>query len=721
MSDLFKGKEHLPSKILSGGQNGQARRQCVPQESITMNDAQHEAVLHHTGPLLVLAGPGSGKTFVITMRVRALIEEYGVNPGNILVITFTNAAAREMEDRFKRLAAQAGLESAGVTFSTFHSIFFHILKCAYGYTGSNILRQEQKQVFFREILTELNYEVEDEKEFSEKLQAEISLVKGEGMNPDHYYPMNCPQEVFLKAYRGYEKRLLSANLIDFDDMQLLCYELLSKRPDILALWQKKFTYILVDEVQDTNALQYRLTKLLALPENNLMMVGDDDQSIYRFRGARPEIMLSFSKDFPEGKRILLNVNYRSGRQIVEMAGRLIANNNTRYEKQIVAEREGGQQSVFFETYEDSKAQNDAVLAKIQQLHEAGVPYHDMAVLFRTNIQPRAMAELFMRVNLPFVMRDVMPNIYEHWIFRDLHTYLRLAEGDRSRELFLQIINKPKRYISRDCFSEGVVSFDHMRAYYQDKDYVCERIDRLENDLIMIRDMKPYAALHYLRHVLGYEDYVKEYARYRNMKPDELLTLFDELEESAKPFSSCAEWYAHIAHVKEEIARKAAEKNRTRTEGVAMMTYHSAKGLEFQHVFLIDVNEGVTPYSKAVTPEELEEERRMFYVAFTRARDAVYVSWVKKRFGKPAEPSRYLGELLVSKKEFVPGVRVMHAVYKEGTIAGVQGGRLKVKFDGQKAMRTLDLDFCVQNRILRLLQDQRVSSETAGGAKEPNQS
>jgi DNA helicase-2/ATP-dependent DNA helicase PcrA len=670
---------------------------------VSMNDAQKEAVLHHTGPLLVLAGPGSGKTFVITRRVKALIEEYGVNPRSILVITFTRAAALEMEARFKRLADEAGLSGAGVTFSTFHSIFFHILKCAYGYTGSNILRPEQKQNFFREILTELNYEVEDEKEFSEKLQAEISLVKGEGMDPSRYYPMNCPQEVFLKAYRGYEQRLLSANLIDFDDMQLLCYELLTKRPDILAQWQKRFTYILVDEVQDTNTLQYKLTKLLAAPENNLMMVGDDDQSIYRFRGARPEIMLSFSKDFPNGRQILLNVNYRSGRQIVEMAGRLIANNTTRYPKQITASRDGEKQEVFFAAYEDSKAQNEAVLEKIKQLHDSGVAYREMAVLFRTNIQPRGMAELLMRVNVPFDMRDVFPNIYDHWICRDLRAYLTIAKGDRSRGLFLQIANKPKRYISRDCFLAEEVSFDQMRAYYEDKDYVCERIDRLENDLIMIRDMKPYAALHYLRHVVGYEDYVKDYARYRNMKPDELLALLDELEESAKPFATCEEWYEHIAHVREELSKNDAGKNRQGRDGVAMMTYHSAKGLEFRHVFLIDVNEGMTPYSKAAAPDELEEERRMFYVAFTRAKNFVYISWVKNRFGKPVEPSRYLGELMVSKKDFAPGVRVMHAAYKEGTIIELRDHRLKVQFDGQKTPRTLDLDFCVQNRILTILQ------------------
>ncbi len=674
------------------------------QTEMTMNKAQKEAVLHNQGPLLVLAGPGAGKTLVITMRVKALIEEYGVNPRSILVITFTNAAARQMRERFERLSEDAGLKNAGVTFSTFHAIFFHILKNAYGYTGNNILRPEQKQAIFREILLELDYEVEDEKEFSEKLQSEISRIKGEGMDVRKYYPMNCPQEVFLKAYREYERRLIAANLIDFDDMQLLCYELFCKRPDILSVWQKRFSYILVDEVQDTNLLQYKLTKLLALPENNLMMVGDDDQSIYRFRGARPEIMLSFHKDFPKGRQILLDVNYRSVGQIVKMAGRLIKNNSTRYKKEIRAGRKEVSDAVSLSCFDDAKAQNEWLLTEVRRLYEKGVSYKDMAVLFRTNLQPRSTAELFMRVNLPFYMRDVIPNIYEHWIFKDLLAYFKLANGERSRGLFLQIINRPKRYISRDCFSDEVVSFDKMREYYSDKKYVCERIDKLENDLIMIRDMKPYAAIHYLRHVTDYEGYVKEYAKYRNMKPDELLELFDELEESAKAFDTLDEWYDHIEKVKDELYKAAARDDSSKKDGVTMMTYHSAKGLEFSHVFLIDVNEGVTPYSKAVTPDELEEERRMFYVAFTRAKDYVHIGWVKKRFGKPVNPSRYIGELMVSKEEFKPGTRVVHTVYKEGTITDVKKNRLEVLFDEKKVKRSFDLDFCVQNGILQILSE-----------------
>ncbi len=668
----------------------------------TLNDAQPEAVSHYTGPLLVLAGPGSGKTFVITMRVIYLIEHYGVNPENILVITFTNAAAREMEERFRKKGADAGLSDARVTFSTFHSIFFRILRQAYGYTGNNILRPEQKQAFFREILMELDYEVEDEKEFSEKLQSEISMVKGEGISPEHYYPMNCPQDVFIKAYKAYEKRMINANLIDFDDMQLMCYELFTKRPDILAIWQKRFKYILVDEVQDTNMIQYKLTKMLALPENNLMMVGDDDQSIYRFRGARPEIMLSFSKDFPDGKQILLNINYRSGKRIVEMSGRLITNNTARYKKEIQASRDGEERAISFTVCEDAKTQNEAVFTKVNELHKKGVPYTDMAVLFRTNIQPRSMAEFFMRLNLPFVMRDVMPNIYEHWIFRDIKAYLSISQGDMSRALFLQIINKPSRYISRESLKGEKVNFDNLRFHFKDKPYVVERIDKLEKDLAYIKNMKPFAAVHYIRHAIGYEEYIKDYAKYRNMKPDELLTLFDEIEESSKPYDTLAEWYEQIEHVKEEMQKNAAARNHEQKEGISMMTYHSSKGLEFKHVFLIDVNDGVTPYSKALTADELEEERRMFYVAFTRARDFVYISYVKKRFGKDVEPSRFIGELMASKSDFKPGVRVMHAVYKEGTVVELKKNRLKVRFDGQKKERILDLDFCVQNRILTVL-------------------
>ncbi|MCR5743810.1 MAG: ATP-dependent helicase [Lachnospiraceae bacterium] len=664
----------------------------------TLNKAQKEAVSHVAGPLLVLAGPGSGKTMVITHRAVNLIEKAGVDPAKILVITFTRAAAEEMKNRFFEMYSGDD-EAHGITFSTFHALFFSVLRAAYGYSGANILRPEQKQQMFYEIMDELRFDVEDQKDFMEKLEAEISLVKGEGILLDNYYPMNCPKDVFVKAFNSYEDKLKRRNLIDFDDMQLMCYELMVKRPVILKLWQDRYEYIMVDEVQDTNLLQYRLIKLLSDRHRNLMMVGDDDQSIYRFRGAKPEIMLSFSRDYPEGKKIVLDINYRSAEQIVVMANRLIKKNSTRYDKDLRAFRTDKYEAVTMRAFEDVKEQNQAVYDRIRQLHEEGERYSDIAVLFRTNLQPRSLVELLLRNNLPFSMRDVLPNIYEHWIFRDIKAYLDMAYEGVDRRNLLQIINRPKRYIARDICMDENISLDSIREFYKDKEYVIERIDRLEADLNMLRGMKPYAAVHYIRHVIGYEEFLGEYAQFRNLKLEELLDVFDELEESAMPYKNYDEYLQGISDFKMRLKQQNLKKEK-RGDEVSLMTYHSSKGLEFKHVFLIDVNDKITPYKKATTPADLEEERRMFYVAFTRARGYVYISWTNNRYNKKCDVSPYIGELLISPEAFREGTRVYHEVYKEGVITAVSGNKLTVKFDSQKMDRKLDLSFCVQNRILR---------------------
>ena len=281
-----------------------------------LNETQKAAVIHKDGPMLVLAGPGSGKTAVITERTRTLIEQYGINPSKILVITFTKAAAQEMKDRFSKKMNESTPE---VNFGTFHAVFFKILKYAYHYSASNIIREEERRQYFKEIIDQLELEIEDKKEFIEGIENEISLVKGERMAVEHYYSINCSEENFQRIYKAYEEKLRQTNRIDFDDMLLLCYELLRERKDILEFWQQRYEYILIDEFQDINRIQYDIIQMLAKPQNNLFIVGDDDQSIYRFRGAKPEIMLNFERDYPNTKRILLNCNYRSVKQIVEGA------------------------------------------------------------------------------------------------------------------------------------------------------------------------------------------------------------------------------------------------------------------------------------------------------------------------------------------------------------------------------------------------------------------
>ncbi|NMB43501.1 MAG: UvrD-helicase domain-containing protein, partial [Clostridiales bacterium] len=364
-----------------------------------INKSQLKAIRHDKGPMLVLAGPGSGKTLVITRRTRNLIEEYKVNPSNILVITFTKAAAGEMKERFHKLTEGAG---EGVNFGTFHAVFFTILKYAYNFNGSNIIRADHKYQIFKEIIQQLNLDIDDEKDFISNLMSEISLIKGERMDLDHYYSINCSDEDFKKIYKAYENQLRRANLIDFDDMLLLCYELLKERKDILALWQKKFKYILIDEFQDINQVQYDIIKMLALPETNLFIVGDDDQSIYKFRGAKPEIMLNFNKDYPNSLQVILDSNYRSTKNIVKAAANVIKNNNHRFQKNIHTNNKLGPIPEI-KTFKDLKEENEQIIKKLLKYYNSGIAYSEMAVLFRTNTQPRNLVAKLMEYNIPFNM------------------------------------------------------------------------------------------------------------------------------------------------------------------------------------------------------------------------------------------------------------------------------------------------------------------------------
>ena len=606
---------------------------------MSLNPAQEQAIHHGPGPAMVLAGPGSGKTLVITHRTRNLIEEYHVPPEQILVITFTRAAAGEMQERFGRLLGGRHLP---VTFGTFHSVFFRILKAAYGYSGGDILRQEEKKQILRTAVEHSGWTPEDPGEALGEIESEISAVKGDRILLQNYYSRSCPGDVFRDVYETYEKELRRLGKIDFDDMMTLCFELFRERRDILAVWQQKYQYILIDEFQDINRLQYDIVRMLAGKNANLFVVGDDDQSIYRFRGAKPEIMLGFPQDYPDARQILLDVNYRSVPSVVEAAGRLIGQNSQRYRKRIRAER---QQDAPVEVteYPGLTEENDDIIRRLQMFHRAGIPYEEMALLYRTNQAPRVMAEQMMRINLPFSMSDMLPNIYEHWITGDILTYMLIAAGSRSRGDFLRIINRPNRYVSRACFPDPEVSLEALRLAMNGKEWMEERIRRLSYDLRMLAKMKPCAAVHYIRKGIGYEEFLDSYAEYRHVGKEELISVLDELQESAQPFDTLAEWMNHM----KEYGRRLEEKKETaraKKEGVSLLTMHSSKGLEYQVVFIPDANEGQTPHSKAVLDADLEEERRLFYVAMTRAKTRLQISYVRERFHRELSPSRFVREI-----------------------------------------------------------------------------
>ena len=661
---------------------------------MSFNKAQQEAIEQKQGPFMVLAAPGSGKTLVITEHTRYLIEQAGVNPANILVITFTKAAAMEMRERFDRLMET----STQVTFGTFHAVFFQILRHAYHYTAANIIREDVKRQYIKELVEKEDMELNDEADFIAEIVSEISYVKGEMISLDSYYSTNCSDEVFRRIYQGYVTRCQRENLIDFDDMQTYCYELLSQRPDILAMWQRKFRYILIDEFQDINQVQYSIIKMLALPENNLFIVGDDDQSIYHFRGARPEIMLGFTDDYKDARSVMLGINYRSSKEIVEMAERLISNNTKRYQKEITS-HQGEMEPVQIHRLPTQRDENMDIIKKIQEYNRAGMLYSEMAVLFRTNHQPRLLSEKLMEYNIPFQMKDGIFNLYEHWIAKNIIAYIRLALGDRSRTNFLTIMNRPNRYISRQIVDQPEVDFERMKMLVASKDWMVERIENFTAQLSIMPRMTPYAAINYIRKGIGYDDFLVTYANERHLNLEEMMELLDELQEGAKEYQTYDEWFQHIEEYKEQLNEvRKQDKNR---DAVMLATMHGSKGLEFETVFIMDACEGVTPHKKAVKESDLEEERRMFYVAMTRAKKHLHMYVVQKIFNKKMEPSRFISEAEVDRREFVPGAMVMHDKFGEGQITYADAKRVSVFFPKQKDTKTFHIEYAVGNGYLHL--------------------
>lgn len=660
------------------------------------SEAQSKAIRHYTGPSLVLAGPGSGKTTVITHRTKNLIEEYGVNPANILVITFTKASAIEMQERFEKLMDGVRLP---VSFGTFHAIFFRILKYAYNYSAQNIIREEDRFRLIKELIEKEELELEDENEFVRSIMAEIGNVKGDMIDINNYYSANCSDQVFRKIYNKYEEKLRIRNMVDFDDMLIMCYELFKARTDILSAWQKKYKYILIDEFQDINRVQYEVMKMLAAPEDNLFIVGDDDQSIYRFRGARPEIMLNFEKDYESAVKIVLDENYRSTGAIIKDAQSLIKNNKKRFDKDIKAVRDMGSPVKYME-FKSVVEENRYIIEDILKHTQRGGRYSDIAILFRTNIGPRFLVDKLMEYNVPFHMKDTMPNIYEHFIAKDIISYINIALGENSRENYLRIINRPKRYISREALKSEEISLDGLKHFYSDKTWMVERLEKLEFDFVMLRRMSPYAAINYIRQGIRYDEYLAEYAELRRMKVEDLYEIINEIAEAAKEYDTYDKWFEHIEDYAKELENQASKNSKT-DNAVELCTMHSSKGLEYKIVYIIDAVEGVTPHSKATLDEDIEEERRLFYVAATRAKDYLNVFWIKERFNKPVDISRFVSEMMLDYDDICEGRKVYHRKYGDGVIKKLEDGKAIIYFSKYRKELVFNIEFAFGNKIIQL--------------------
>ena len=604
------------------------------------NKAQIQAIQHNKGPCMVIAGPGSGKTTVLTHRVRYLIDRCGVKPSDILVITFTKAAAEQMKFKFKGLSEG---RSSAVTFGTFHAVFFTILKAAYNYSARCIITPQVQHEFVKDQIHRLELEYDDEKEAVDGVLSEISRVKGEAVNIDVYESRCIPPQSFRIIYMAYDDMLVRKHLIDFDDMIVQCRELLMQREDYRRAWQNKYKYILIDEFQDINKAQFDVVRILADEYRNLFVVGDDDQSIYGFRGSAPQIMLDFNKYYSDAVRIDMCINYRSTGNIVFASRAVAEENEHRYYKDITTyNSQGDTVSVYeFNSLNDEKA---FLVSEIRRLIDTGIAADDIAVLSRTNVIGNMYMSRLESDGIPCCDYSVVQDIYEHWISKDILTYIRIALGSRERIDFLRIINKPLRYISRSYITQPA-DINALKRGYEGNEQMSKQVEKLVSDISMIRSMSPFAAVNYIRKGVGYDEYIRNYIYEHKADKEELYNVLDELAHRASQYMSLSQWLDGIA---EYIRQCDKDRQNNTADGVHMLTMHGSKGLEYKIVLVMDACEGIIPYNKSILDEQIEEERRLFYVAMTRAKEKLYLLYPKQRYNKDTTRSRFIEELLTAR-------------------------------------------------------------------------
>lgn len=635
-----------------------------------MNGPQHSAVTHGEGPLLVLAGPGSGKTFVITGRIQYLIADRHVAPERILVITFTKEAALSMERRFRQMSPQ----SQPVNFGTFHSIFYHILQQSNIISGQPILKDSQKRDIILPILQQYLPGADKNSGLPEdavQVLSAISYYKNTGSMEEAEEKLTGEWRTsFAAICREYEHSCRKAGGIDFDDMVYLCHKMLSGNPGLRSRWQRRFDHILMDEFQDINPLQYQVIRLLSPGADNLFAVGDDDQAIYGFRGSSPACLKQFEEDF-HARRICLNINYRSRKGIVEASGKVIEVNEERFAKQMKA-REGQEpegQEVRLHSFQSREDQYGYLLELLEE--PSG---ESRAVLFRTNTSLQGFAAGLSRRGIAFEMKEKAQGIYEHFICKDMMAYLQLSRGVLQRELFLSVMNKPSRYISREALDAETIRFKVLEDYYRrreremcggDPEYrsgqqkkeaqriqqVQSNLRKLEHDLERLRYSPPHLAVRYIHKAMGYERYLQELAAGRGERLEEWQEYIEWLASDAAQFTDTAQWlqaqrdYAGALEQGGCAAKPSQKPPSRKGSPVQLMTAHASKGLEFDHVWIPDCNERVYPHGRMPDTQACEEERRIFYVAMTRAKKSLELLYLTGTKERSRLPSRFLHPLL----------------------------------------------------------------------------
>lgn len=672
-----------------------------------LNKEQLEAVKHNAGPCLVIAGPGTGKTTVITHRVIQLIKEHKVSPGEILVVTFTKAAAKEMESRFCNLEGYLkGYDR--VTFGTFHSVFFKILRGYDNYKLEDLIDEKEKYLIIKHIVKIAGHDFFEDEQAVESIVNEISYVNNTLSTISDYKPTSMEQKIFQHIREQYEIYKDKNGKYDYDDMLVHCYNLLTNNSQVLNSIRERYKYILIDEFQDINKIQFETMKIIAFPRNNVFVVGDDDQSIYGFRGADPQIMFEFSKTYKAAPKITLKYNYRSYIAIINSSMSLINNNKNRYEKYFTTTKTMGRFPTVVRA-EDFEEEAKIISEKIINWVKKGGNYSEFAVIYRTNLQSRAFIDAFTIRNIPYISYDGLASVYNHWIFADILCYLKAAIGIDKNNSLLRIVNKPNRFIARNVIDNAVKKDgDIVHNIIKTEtlnDLQVRSMHQFENSLLRIKDMPPSKAIKFIRTFVGYEEYIRDYAYAKSIDVKLFKEILEEINNSADSFKNIKDYIEHITKIVE--ATRSKNKQDKNINRVALMTMHKAKGLEFNQVFISGAVDGVIPYSKEsdLTPTELEEERRLFYVAMTRAKNDLYIFVPKQRFSQKTPPSRFLDEINAWLKDyrntFKCGDRIHHKAFGEGVIREIDKADddYKIIVDFQGNIRKLNLNILLKNKII----------------------
>lgn len=590
----------------------------------TPSNIQKQAIMHLSGPAMVSAGPGSGKTFTIIQRILYLVCQCRISPDNILVITYTKAAALEMKERYEKALSGREKIPETVLFGTFHSICYSILKSCGKVRENSLIKENQKRSLIKNLLQNAGLSEYDRYDTISHILNEISRNK------------NCPErgtghltelsmEEFEKISRGYQSYLKQQGLIDFDDMIAECLKLLMNDLELCTNYRRQFSYILADEFQDINPLQYEILRLLSAPENNLFVVGDDDQAIYGFRGATPAVMERFLSDFPCCQHIYLTENYRSGEQIVRLSQKVIERNKRRIQKNFYPTRRGG--NIQTACFDNRKQEEDALIDHLKSRGKKEL--EQTAIIVRTNLEAIMYRELLLQKKIPVKGGKKKESTPLHtFLAEDMCAFLSYVYcGNKRRDLF-GFMNKPERFLLREAFAEEVVQKQTPLLYFQNNPEMKEKVIQLLDTLTLAGTLTPRLSLSLFRKKLGYDAYIKEQAsdfrtkqRYQK-QADELQELFS----SYTPGKSVQDFVADLKRKQEE---EGLEKE-TAGNGVSVLTMHASKGLEFDSVYLPDLNEGIIPGKKIKEAGELEEERRLLYVAITRARNELFLFYTKER-------------------------------------------------------------------------------------------